>query len=595
MFGPTSLDILKGHLVEMVKTESEEQFDHTAESARALLASQSPRNGDVEDVFEQFVQRRLNYASYEIKKIPGNGGRHGNQISEANHSSVLSFLNDNKGKNTFCAHPNVLIRELLKRQSRQVNIKNLKLFGWKSKLKIELTNLRMATESSSRNDLMLAVVELNYDMYKKYKNNQMRSMQEYSLETATNAVTGQTEYLVHSIRYPKAPPRIFSHDHPRCDCLECIQDQSMCVHEIKYYGGFKRHLFLARHFARDYVTGSLLGWVPPPSAHSVDDLIGYCDEHVDDGICGNADQNLATSVNCASINNGDGQLTLNPTVTAPGQIISKNSAMKALDVKYITNIFSAIRVQYPKFSMKKKDAVGGLVMKMEEILTFGNRPLVRDQNTDYSLHIPDSNDVCKESQKRTLGGHEKAVNKSRGKVRRFVQNIGLSQNLTNGAVTVVANAKDSSRTACSFCGHRSHKIPDCDKRRILKMTARECILTTNDILSEQCLKERMKTNVRVCLDPCTEPCLSLLPPRESRMNIIIDEVRPISGQAQGHLESMISLVRTINADGDAGPPMWVTGAAFNSLITHQLKKIYMCSMEPLSPRTAGSHSTLTIR
>ena len=124
--------MLKGHLLRMIQVESKSEFDQTVTSARELIQSQTPRDGELESKFEVFVSRKENYASHHIATIPGNRGRHGNVMSEINHSSVLVFLNDgNKHGNDFFEHPMVLIRELLRRQKKQSQKKNLQLFGWK--------------------------------------------------------------------------------------------------------------------------------------------------------------------------------------------------------------------------------------------------------------------------------------------------------------------------------------------------------------------------------------------------------------------------------------------------------------------------------
>ena len=133
----------------------------------------------MESKFEDFLSLKENYASYHIATIPGNRGRHGNVMSEINHSSVLSFLNNgNKYGNEFCENPMLLIRELMRRQRKHTQRKNLQLFGWKQDMKVEVKNLMNEPDTTSRSDLLLAAEVLNKDQYSQYKSNQLRAITE---------------------------------------------------------------------------------------------------------------------------------------------------------------------------------------------------------------------------------------------------------------------------------------------------------------------------------------------------------------------------------------------------------------------------------
>ena len=43
-------------------------------------------------------------------------------------------------------------------------------------------------------------------------------------------------------------------------CNERLRELDMCAHEIKVRGGFESSYFLDRHFCRQSVRGSLVGW-----------------------------------------------------------------------------------------------------------------------------------------------------------------------------------------------------------------------------------------------------------------------------------------------------------------------------------------------
>jgi len=100
IFGPAGYELLKSHLVRMIQAKSEGDFDEIYVAGKNLLENQSKVNGQLLSIFEKFASSRANYAEFCIAEIPGNRGRKGSPISESNHSSVLSYLNDGvKGTN----------------------------------------------------------------------------------------------------------------------------------------------------------------------------------------------------------------------------------------------------------------------------------------------------------------------------------------------------------------------------------------------------------------------------------------------------------------------------------------------------------------
>ncbi|KAL7524268.1 hypothetical protein ACHAXR_000497, partial [Thalassiosira sp. AJA248-18] len=261
-FGKGGCEKLLGHLLALIRAPTETDFNTTLGSAQNLLESMTPRNGQLEADLQDFADLKNTYSQYCLDKIPGNRGRHGNQISESNHSSVLVFVNDGNSKgNTFCEHPIILIRQLLKRQKKHVNTCNGRLFGETSKLITERFKLQQKPSTAANIDLITAASSLNLTEYEKYKGYLRRANEDYTMTCTIDESTGATLRKVSSTRSPDAPPRIFLSEQDRCDCVERIKDLGMCLHEIKAKGGFRPELFQERHFHRPCVSGSLCGWV----------------------------------------------------------------------------------------------------------------------------------------------------------------------------------------------------------------------------------------------------------------------------------------------------------------------------------------------
>ena len=162
--------MLKGHLTGMVKAASEEDFNANLQGARELIMNQPQVNGQLEEDLEELASLKNTYASYCHAQVPGNRGHHGNAISESNHSAVLSHLNDgDKNGNNFCEHPIVLIRELLKRQQKNMTQTNQLLFGHTTKMNTEKARLEGEPATQENIELLKAVHILNKPAYERFK------------------------------------------------------------------------------------------------------------------------------------------------------------------------------------------------------------------------------------------------------------------------------------------------------------------------------------------------------------------------------------------------------------------------------------------
>jgi len=170
MFGKSAHDLLKSHLSRMIHAPSEKEFEDTFCAGQDLLKSVHARDGELEQKFEDFAALRDTYAQYCLDQIPGNRGLHGSSSSESNHSSVLASLNGGHKKgNSFCEHPIVLIRELLKRQKMHVNKTNARLFGESQKLTVERYRLDTLPTTPLNDRLRSAASVLNHVSYERYK------------------------------------------------------------------------------------------------------------------------------------------------------------------------------------------------------------------------------------------------------------------------------------------------------------------------------------------------------------------------------------------------------------------------------------------
>jgi hypothetical protein len=98
------------------------------------------------------------------------------------------------------------------------------------------------------------------------------------------------ETRLKSISNPDVTPRIFLAFADRCNCQERVAEEDMCVHEILAKNGYHEIFYNEMHFRRDFVSGSMHGWVPPMDT-VINDCIGYIHERIND-----SDDDMAISV-----------------------------------------------------------------------------------------------------------------------------------------------------------------------------------------------------------------------------------------------------------------------------------------------------------
>jgi len=276
MFGPVGYELLKSHLVRMIQAKSKVDFDEIYDTGKNLLENQLKVNGQLLSIFEEFSCTRNYYAESRIVEIPGNRGRKGSPISESNHSSVLSDLNDGiKGTNRYQEHPILLVQDLLTRQKTHVLIANQRFHNSVQHMKLERAKSQLQSVTYGMNDLKFAASKLNHETCLRYKLRQPRSPEpEYFIQKTVDTTTNEVIMCVQSQIHPDAPTQKFTIDvNSRCNCKDRIAEQDMCVHEIVAKAGFIPQLFEERHFQRKCVSGYLNGWISPPK-QKVNKIIG---------------------------------------------------------------------------------------------------------------------------------------------------------------------------------------------------------------------------------------------------------------------------------------------------------------------------------
>ena len=114
----------------------------------------------------------------------------------------------------------------------------------------------------------------------------------------------------------------------------------MCAHEIKVRGGFESSYFVDRHFCRERVRGSLVGWNESENDF-IEGLIGFEYEEME------SDRSLVHTME--STENKD---IIHQSSASMLPTMKQGAGVKPLGKKQISNILSTVTGGYNSFSGK---------------------------------------------------------------------------------------------------------------------------------------------------------------------------------------------------------------------------------------------------
>ncbi|KAL7544230.1 hypothetical protein ACHAWF_016691 [Thalassiosira exigua] len=563
MFGQKCYDMLKSHLKAMIYAKTKCAFEDTANAAKEYLLNLNPRNAEHEVALDKFISKKDMYAEYILAEVVGNRGLRGSGMAEQNHSSVLSYLGyDQHSKGTLTAHPNNVIRDLLKRQNRHVKRTNHILFGYSQKLRVIVADLKSDTQVTETVDLLQAASHLGYPEFQRYKANRTRSDERNHKTTDRNEETGQTVTVVSSVENASRVERRFSVDlQERCSCTRRKELQEMCEHEICAYDGFSTTLFEERHFRRDRVTGSLEGWTQDATP-DINDVVGY--------ECGLEP--------IGDVSNGTQSLTQPmPTVTAPpGHLPDRRYFVGPPNTKKIQNILSSVSAGYSQFDNDMKFELADLAMQMQDVVT---RSIHKSSKTEImqnlSVDVPGTEARKKQPRKRLKPTHEK-IREKIGKQRSAkLARLGFDQDIQHNDLVVTCNARTQSRRRCTFC-LGNHIVTHCDRRETWQIKSTEYTLSGKKTHIEASLRQRL-----IHAMPITDINLdeyAVLGTITSTMiasNIVVNGAAYPGKGPRMTLDGMYFNVSFLGGDGEVHPDWsscWITGAVMNQIITHTQKK-----------------------
>jgi len=168
----------------------------------------------------------------------------------------------------------------LQRQKAQVATTNQLLEGMCQKMQVEIGRLKNEPQTCLVQDLRKAATTLCLPIYEHYKLAAERAVNDLILEEVFDEQNQQQVYTVRSSMFDDAPCQMFMSKYDRCTCKVRLKELDMSAHEIKVRGGFDHSCFIQRHFCREHIRGSLVGWTPPENDF-IEGLLGCDCEEID--------------------------------------------------------------------------------------------------------------------------------------------------------------------------------------------------------------------------------------------------------------------------------------------------------------------------
>jgi hypothetical protein len=171
--------------------------------------------------------------------------------------------------------------------------------------------------------------------------------------------------------------------------------------------------------------------------------------------------------------------------------------------------------------------------------------------------------------------HEIQANVAPKKIRKSIQALGLSQDVSGSSHMVQVNGNASRNIHCGFC-NQGHLVTNCPRRQCLKLNAYEYCLTTANQKDMDNLRDRMKkTNVRTNdKKPPLHLIFGTIPSCLQSRNFVVHRISLLEGDIQDSIENRLFCITFLLVDGYEDVNwmnIWVMGNVMNMLITNKNK------------------------
>ena len=223
-FTPFYYNKISEFLRKMAFSNSERDYTEAYDTAMSLLRNLENRNHRVESELLNLHHERSTFASYLLCTIPGNRLYHGSSIAEANHSSVLSSINKDRGQ--YMKTPQEQIRDLLIRQKTHVNETNSIIFGNVNRR--DNFMFKLAKDNQQVDDIIVsASKELHWNAFTRFYD-ELKKSDKYKEVVLDNGKIS----VFHCTKNFRSG-RIFESRSSRCNCSTRLAFLGTCRHKLR--------------------------------------------------------------------------------------------------------------------------------------------------------------------------------------------------------------------------------------------------------------------------------------------------------------------------------------------------------------------------
>jgi len=178
--------------------------------------------------------------------------------------------------------------------------------------------------------------------------------------------------------------------------------------------------------------------------------------------------------------------------------------------------------------------------------------------------------------KRAQPIHEIQANAASKKIQKSLQNIGLSQDVSNDLCSIQVNGNYNRIVHCKFCS-LGHMITNCSRRNELKLRAYEYQLSTSSEQDMDNLWQRVRSSLfpkSGAVIPHESEIFGVVPTNLHSKNFILHQIHEIGTSSLDVIENRVYCVSFLSGNGMEDPlwnKKWIMGKILNQLITHKNK------------------------
>ena len=181
--------------------------------------------------------------------------------------------------------------------------------------------------------------------------------------------------------------------------------------------------------------------------------------------------------------------------------------------------------------------MSGIVLQLQEAMLYDQSTHSELQNLNWvQLAISVQNVMIKEPKHRLKSHKEVRQRAKKLKANIAVQQMGLSQEISDGTYIAVANPIHPI-FHCGFCNN-NHKYPECGKRSELSLNSMEYMLTSEKPAISISPKNRLKLGMPLRGFGDKYTVVGKVSKQLKNANFIIHEAAEVCGKICGQVESM---------------------------------------------------------